>query len=68
MSARDSWGGEVFGALNHEDRNSEVAGERSGVECARLRDQTLATDTLTLKPVVDIAQRVPRRSESEADR
>jgi hypothetical protein len=32
-----------------------------------LRNQTLATDILTIEPVVDIAQRITRRSEGEAD-
>ena len=60
-------GGEVFSALNHEDRNSEVAGERSRVEPTCLRDQAFGTDTLTLEPVVDIAHRITRRSKGEAD-
>src|SRR5258708_7102883 len=46
--------GEIFSALNDEDRNREVAGERSRVKRTGLRDQALATDTLTVEPVVDI--------------
>jgi hypothetical protein len=44
-------GGEVFSALNHEDRNGEVAGKRSCVERARFRNQALGTDWRTLGPV-----------------
>src|SRR3954447_15567593 len=57
--------GEVFSALNHENRNSEVTGERSRIERACLRKEALATEILTIEPVVDIAQRGARRSQSE---
>src|SRR6185436_15115003 len=60
-------GGEIFRTLKHEDRNGEVAPERSRVERAGFRDQPIGTETLTVEPVVDIAKRVTRRGEREAD-
>src|SRR4029079_7975885 len=55
-------GGEILRTLKHEDRNGEVTAERSCVERARLRNQLLAADLLTVEPVVDIAQLVTRRA------
>jgi hypothetical protein len=57
--------GEVLLALNYDHRHREVATKELWVELARLRHETDRAALLTLKSIIDIAERVPRRGERE---